>query len=81
MTPEKKKQYVRFLELRRSARSALETAVGQGELRGERRGLQKGQEMERAKHVKSMYKTGFTVKQIVKGLELSETAVKKILGV
>jgi len=42
MTPEKKKEYARFLEHRRSARSALETAVGQGELRGERRGIRKG---------------------------------------
>jgi len=93
MTPEKKKQYVRFLELRRSARSALETAVGQGERRGERRGLRKGLEKglqqgrqkgwdeASTKHVKSMYKTGFTVKQIAKGLELSETAVKRILGI
>ena len=93
MTPEKKKQYVRFLEHRRSARSALETAVGQGELRGERRGIRKGIEKglkqgrqegwdeASTKHVKSMHKTGFTVKQIAKGLELSETAVKRILGI
>ncbi len=120
MTPEKKKEYARFLEHRRSARSALETAVGQGELRGERRGIrkglqqglqkglqqglqkglqqglqkglqqglqkglqkgrQKGWDEASTKHAKSMYKTGFTVKQIAKALELSETAVKRILG-
>jgi len=61
-------------------RSALETAVGQGELRGERRGRREGQEMERAKLVKSLYETGFTVAKIVKGTKLSETAVKRILG-
>jgi predicted transposase/invertase (TIGR01784 family) len=84
MTPEQKKAYKRYMEKRRSADSAIQTAEGKGELRGirkgRREGLQKGQELECAKHVKSMYKSGFTVKQIVKGLELSETAVKRILG-
>ncbi|GBU21362.1 hypothetical protein R80B4_01251 [Fibrobacteres bacterium R8-0-B4] len=96
MTPQKKKEYMAFLKHRSSADSAIQTAVGEGLMKGRREGLregrqeglqkglqkgvQKGQETERAKHVKSMYKTGFTVKQIVKGLELSETVVKRILG-
>ena len=89
MTPEQRKIYRRYMDNRRSADSAIQTAEGKGERRGLRKGrleglqegLQKGQEMERAKLVKSMHKTGFTVKQIVKGLELPETAVKRILGV
>jgi len=96
MTPEQKKAYKRYLEKRRSAESAIQTAEGKGELRGiqkgrqeglqeglqkgRQEGRQEGQELECAKHVKSLYKTGFTVKQIAKGLELSETAVKRILG-
>jgi predicted transposase/invertase (TIGR01784 family) len=80
MTPKRKKEYEAFMEHRRSASSVLETAVGKGELRGLRKGRQEGQDMERTKHVKSMYKTGFTVKQIVKGLNLSETVVRQILG-
>ncbi len=80
MTPQKRREYERYMENRRSATSAIQTAEAKGERRGERKGRQEGQEMERAKLVKSMYKTGFTVKQIVKGLELSETDVKRILG-
>jgi DNA invertase Pin-like site-specific DNA recombinase len=42
MTPEQKKAYKRYMELRRSADSAIQTAEGKGERRGERRGLRKG---------------------------------------
>ena len=43
-------------------------------------GLLKGREEERAILVKSMYENGLTVAQIVKGTNLSEAVVKKILG-
>jgi len=65
---------------RRGLRKGLEKGLQKGRQEGRQEGLQKGQELECAKHVRSMYNTGFTVKQIVKGLELSETAVKRILG-
>ena len=45
------------------------------------KGLSRGREEERAILVKSMYENGLTVAQIVKGTNLSETAVKRILGV
>ncbi|MDR2592950.1 MAG: Rpn family recombination-promoting nuclease/putative transposase [Chitinispirillales bacterium] len=72
MTPEQKKAYKRYLEKRRSADSAIQTAEGIGERRGRLE--------ERAKLVKSMYETGLTVAKIVKSTKLSETAVKRILG-
>jgi len=112
MTPEQKKAYKRYMELRRSADSAIQTAEGKGELRGIRKGrqeglqkglqkgrqeglqkgrqeglqkgiqkgLQKGQELERAKLIKSLYENGVTVTKIVKSTKLSETDVKRILG-
>jgi len=43
--------------------------------------LEKGREKERAILVKSLYENGLTVAQIVKGTNLSEAIVKKILGV
>ena len=43
-------------------------------------GLLKGREEERAILVKSMYENGLTVENIVKSTNLSETVVKKILG-
>jgi hypothetical protein len=45
------------------------------------KGLPQGREEERAILVNSLYENGLTVAQIVKGTNLSETAVKKILGV
>jgi DNA invertase Pin-like site-specific DNA recombinase len=39
-----------------------------------------GREEERAILVKSLYENGMTVAQIVKGTNLSETVIKKILG-
>jgi len=45
------------------------------------KGLSRGREEERAVLVKSMYENGMTVAQIVKSTNLSETVVKKILGV
>jgi len=96
MTPEQRKIYMRYMDNRRGADSAIQTAEGKGERRGERRGirkglekglqkgrqegLQKGQEMERAKLIKSMYENGVTIAKIVKSAKLSETAVKRILG-
>jgi len=82
---------MRYMDNRRSADSAIQTAEVKGERRGERRGLQKGlqkgrqeglqkgQELERAKLVKGMYENGITIAKIVKSANLSETAVKRIL--
>jgi len=80
MTPKQKKEYTRYMELRRSADSAIQTAEAKGERKGIQKGIQKGWDEARIKYVKNMYKTGITVKQIVKALELSETAAKQILG-
>jgi len=44
-------------------------------------GREEGREEERAILVKSMYENGLTVAQIVKSTNLSETAVKRILGI
>jgi predicted transposase/invertase (TIGR01784 family) len=66
--------------LKKGRQEGLQKGRQEGLQKGRQEGLQKGQELECAKHVKSMYKTGFAVKQIAKGLELSETAVKRILG-
>jgi len=49
--------------------------------KGLSRGREEGREEERAILVKSLYENGLTVAQIVKGTNLSETAVKRILGV
>jgi len=66
--------------LRKGIEKGLQQGLQQGLQKGRQEGLQKGQELERAKLVKSMYETGLTVAKIVKSTRLSETAVKRILG-
>jgi predicted transposase/invertase (TIGR01784 family) len=76
MSPEKKREYERYMENRRSATSAILTA----EAKGLRKGLQEGKSVERTNNIKNMYKVGVPVAQIAKGFNVSEKEVRHILG-
>jgi len=69
------------LDMTVAKEEAHEDGLEEGLLKGREEGLSQGREEERAILVKSMYENGLTVAQIVKSTNLSETAVKKILGV
>jgi len=80
MSPAKKRRYNTYMENRRSADSVVLTAEGKGIQIGRREGKREGQEKERIKNIKNMYKAGATIAQLVNGFGLSVKNVKQILG-
>jgi len=89
MPPDKRKDYERYMENRRSADSVVLTAEGKGWQRGLRKGrkeglqegIQKGRQEAIVETVRKMHRAGFSIAQIVKGLGLSAQKVKDLLSV
>jgi len=72
MTPEKRKEYLAYLESRRSANSMVVTAKAEGK--------EEGRDEERIKNIKNMYKHGIPIVQIAPIIGIPVEDIKRIVG-